>query len=256
MCEIYYGTLWAAGAKWVYNRAQAKEAAADMVGERVIDEATSDERFENRYDAGMQLAGLLKPYQDDDVVVLGIPRGGVVTAAGVARGLWAPLDIILVKKIIYPADPECALGAVVDGQKPYYRNADRGEGADSEWLDQAEQMAYQEIERRRAAYYGDYHRAVALKGKTVILVDDGMATGLSMEAAAWAVRKQQPARVIVAVPVASPESVAELETVADKVVVLSDPQLFMGAVSRHYDSFDQVDDAEVERVLWDADDEV
>lgn len=204
--------------------------------------------YVNRQDAGKQLAKVLRPFKSDNVVVLALPRGGIVLGAEVARELKAPLGLVLVRKIGHPAYSEYAIGAVAEGDKPVY-NRQEVAAIDEHWLKQAEAAAHELIEHRRKLYYGEDFRPPEVTGKVVILVDDGIATGLTMEAAVRAIQNKQPKRVIVAVPVAAPESVGALETIADEVIVLDKPENFGGAVGAHYQEFDQVNDEEVRALL-------
>lgn len=208
--------------------------------------------FENRQDAGQQLARTLVRYRDnDDVTVLALPRGGVVVGAEVARELHTPLGLVLVRKIGHPAAPEYAIGAVAENEPPVY-NKNEIAGISSEWLKSAEESAREVIERRRDLYYSDDFVPPAIKNRIVILVDDGMATGLTMDAAARYVTSRGAHRIVVAVPVASPESIDLLEEVADEVIVLDSPENFSGAVGAHYRQFEQVDDYDVEATLLES----
>lgn len=207
--------------------------------------------YANRQVAGQLLAEALRRFASDDVVVLALPRGGVVLGAEVARELEAPLDVVLVRKISHPSSPEYAIGAVVEDEPPVYNESEAAIINDG-WLTQAEASARQLIERRRKLYYSADLPPPDIAGKTVIIVDDGIATGLTMEAAVRAVRNKHPKQIIVAVPIASAESVAELEDLADEVVVLDKPESFLGAVGSHYTEFEQVDDEEVKELLWEA----
>lgn len=204
--------------------------------------------FDNREDAGHQLASALRRFRGRDVVVLALPRGGIITGAAVARTLGTPLDVLLVRKIGHPAYSEYAIGAVAENQPAIY-NQDETATLDGQWLDQAEASARATIRHRRDYYYPPGFRRPRLSGKTAIIVDDGIATGLTMKAAVLAVRHQKPARIVVAVPVASRESVDMLEDLADEVIILDRPENFAGAVGAHYREFEQVDDEEVRRRL-------
>ena len=202
----------------------------------------------DRQDAGKRLAQVLRHFKGDDVVVLALPRGGIVLGAEVAKELRAPLGLVLVRKIGHPSYSEYAIGAVAEGEKPVY-NENEIAGIDEEWLKEAEASAKKLIEHRRELYYGEDLVPPEVSGKTVILVDDGIATGLTMEAAVRAIQNKHPKRVLVAVPVAAQESVDTLESIADEVVVLDDPESFLGAVGAHYQQFDQVDDEEVKSLF-------
>jgi putative phosphoribosyl transferase len=208
--------------------------------------------YANRQAAGQLLADKLKRFAgDDDVIVLALPRGGVVLGAEVAKELEAPLGPVLVRKISHPSSPEYAIGAVVEDEPPVYNKSETAY-IHTSWLTQAEASARQLIERRRKLYYSQDLPPPDAAGKTVILVDDGIATGLTMEAAVRAVRNKHPKQIVVAVPVGSAESVVELEDLADEVVVLDKPESFRGAVGSHYAEFEQVDDEEVKELLWEA----
>lgn len=208
--------------------------------------------FANRQDAGQQLARTLTRFRgNDDVVVLALPRGGVVLGAEVARELQVPLGLVLVRKIGHPSAPEYAIGAVAEIEAPVY-NEKEVAGIDPRWLERAEASVYEAIEKRRRQYYGDDFEPPDIKGKTVIVVDDGMATGLTMEAAVRSIIGMAAHKVIVAVPVASSESVDLIEDIANEVITLDMPENFLGAVGSHYDEFPQVDDYDVKSLLWES----
>lgn len=211
--------------------------------------------FTDRKDGGRQLAERLKDYKDKDVVVLALPRGGIVTAAEVARYLRAPLGLALVRKIGHPEYSEYAIGAIAEGEEPVYNEGELST-VDDEWLDREEAAARELIERRRHLYYGEEFEEPVVKDKLVILVDDGMATGYTMNAAVKLVQNRGAKEVIVAVPVASRDSVDMLEGVADEVIVLEDPDSFMQAVGAHYEDFNQVEDEEVRTLLREVNNEL
>ena len=202
--------------------------------------------YEDRHDAGKKLAKVLQQYAGKDAVVLALPRGGVVLGAEVAKSLKAPLDVVLVRKIGYPFSSEYAIGAVVRGEKPI---VNEDEAADEVWLKRAVEDEQVVNEKRYDFYYGGKYEPVQLKGKTVIIVDDGIATGLTMEAAVRTVRQKGPGQVVVAVPVAPPDSLVTLRGLVDEVVVLEDPDKFIGSVGAHYRKFAQVEDDEVKLLL-------
>lgn len=203
-------------------------------------------RFKDRDEAGQLLAEALAAKAYPDPVVLALPRGGVPVAARVARALKAPLDLVMVRKLGVPSQPELAAGAVVDGPHPeIVVNKDIAaafhlKAADMQALADAQ---LQEIQRRRALYLAG-RAAEPLKGRTAIVVDDGVATGATMRAALRAVRRQGPARLVLAVPVAAADSLASLRPEADEVVCLATPEAFY-AVGAHYVDFPQVSDQEV-----------
>ncbi len=203
--------------------------------------------YKDRRDAGQRLAKALDHFRDDDTVVLALPRGGIVLGAEVAMRLRAPLGVVLVRKIGHPDNEEYALGAVAEGGAPVY-NEDKND-VSQEWLSRAVAAAHQLNAQRAALYLDKNLLAPKTAGKTVILVDDGIATGLTMETAVKAVLGQRPKRIIVAVPVAPPDCIAKLEKLADEVIVLEDPMEFLGSVGAHYQHFAQVDDEEVKTIL-------
>lgn len=183
-------------------------------------------------------------------MVLALPRGGVPVAAEIARVLKAPLDIVLVRKIGVPFQPELAAAAVVDGDSPQIvTNADvmALAGVTRDEIEAAAKRELEEIERRRKAYLKDRAR-VPLEGRTLILVDDGIATGASIRAAVRGLRKKQPKMLILAVPVAPADTVQELRKEVDEVVCLTMPEPFF-AIGTHYIDFHQMSDEEVVELL-------
>jgi predicted phosphoribosyltransferase len=208
--------------------------------------------FRDRRDAGRRLARALKTYRGrDDVVVLGLPRGGVPVAYEVARELDAPLDVFLVRKLGTPGQPELAMGAIASGDV-LVLNQDvlQAMNLPPAAIEAATAREKVELERRENAYRGDRPRP-ALAGRTVILIDDGLATGSSMRAAARAVATQKPLQIVVAVPVAAPSTCAELAREVDAVVCPHTP-LDFAAVGHWYDDFTQTEDAEVQQLLRQA----
>ena len=206
-------------------------------------------RFADRIDAGRALAARLGPYAGrEDVVVLGLPRGGVPVAAEVARELGAPLDVLLVRKLGVPVHPELAMGAIAEDGPPVV-NDDVVEGYGLRPAD-LERVGAQERREiaRQAALYRSGRPPVSVEGRIAIVVDDGLATGASMEAAVRALAGRQPARIVVAVPVAAVESVERLRAVAHEVVAAATPSPFH-AVGAWYEDFSPTDDAEVVALL-------
>jgi putative phosphoribosyl transferase len=204
--------------------------------------------FTNRQDAGKKLAAKLLEYQEKQPVILGIPRGGVVVAAEVAKELDAPVDLIIPRKIGAPSNRELAVGAVApDGTTVFDERA--LSFLELQETDLEEEIARQnaEIERRTTAYKGN-RRPLSLQGKTVILVDDGIATGLTAKAALQSVRKQKPESLVLAVPVASMEAAALLKKDVDEFICLLVPEVFY-AVGQFYDDFSQTTDEEVAAAL-------
>lgn len=202
--------------------------------------------FANRHDAGQKLAHALGAYHGNDAVVYAVPRGGVIVGAEIARLLGAPLDLVITRKIGHPVSSEYAIAAVgEDGNA--FTNPTEMESVDKEWFDQQVRIQQKEARRRRQLYMRD-RSPVNVADKIAIVVDDGLATGLTMFAAIEDVRRRGPRRVVVAVPVAPPETVRKLRLVADEVVVLYSSNDF-GSIGSFYSSFDQVTDAEVIEAL-------
>lgn len=210
--------------------------------------------FLDRAEAGRRLADALLKRADPDPVVLALPRGGVPVAAEVARVLKAPLDLVMVRKIGVPHQPELAVGAVVNGDRPEIVVNDDVARFTGLTRAEVEAMAVPQLDeiRRRRALYLAGRAAVPLAGRTAIVVDDGVATGATMRAALRAVRRQGPALVVLAVPVASKEALAGLGEEADAVVCLEVPDPFF-AVGVHYSHFGQTGDDEVVALLRAAD---
>lgn len=204
--------------------------------------------FSDRREAGRVLADALQEYRDNaDVVVLGLPRGGVPVAWEVAAALHAPLDVFVVRKLGAPRWEELALGALSSGGVVLNDDVVRSLRISDEQLQQVIDREAAELARRESAYRGERPPA-QLTGKTVILVDDGIATGASMLAAARAVRSSEPARIVVAVPVAPPSAQRQLGGVADDVVCVTAPASFT-AVGEYYADFRQTGDDEVRELL-------
>jgi putative phosphoribosyl transferase len=202
--------------------------------------------FKDRRDAGRQLAARLLEYKDQQPLVLALPRGGVPGGYEVAVALDAPLDIMVVRKLGAPGQPELGIGAVVDGDHPQsVLNEDVMSvlHVSDAYLQREVALELQEI-RRRQQRYRDGRPPAPIAERTVIVVDDGIATGGSMRAALRGVRRSHPRRLILAVPVAPPDTIASLRVEADTVVCLSTPEFFQ-AVGRFYDNFTQTTDEEV-----------
>lgn len=206
--------------------------------------------FKDRREAGRQLAGTLfkQRYDGENTLVLGIPRGGLVVADEVAYALSATLDVIIARKIRAPYQPELGIGAIVDGDHIIVNeDLSRAVGATSEYMDH--EIAYQkeEIERRLRFYRGE-HPVPEVSGKTVIVIDDGIATGYTFRAALGSLRERHPDRLVAAAPVASLDSAEMLKAFADEVVCLHTPVSFF-AVGAWYQNFDQVSDEEAAAIL-------
>ena len=203
--------------------------------------------FMDRADAGRRLAAALTPLRQRDPVVLALPRGGVPIGYHVARALGAPLDVIVVRKLGAPDHEELAVGAIAREAVYIDWLIVRQLGVTQAYLEQVIAAEKEELERRERAYRGG-RPALPVKGRTVIVVDDGLATGATFRAALAAVRIEQPASIVVAVPVGAPESVARLRGVADDVVCLEMPPDFR-AVSLSYEDFSPTSDAGVVECL-------
>lgn len=206
--------------------------------------------FADRRAAGRALAQALAAKHLTDPVVLALPRGGVPVAAKVASALGAPLDIVLVRKIGVPFQRELAVAAVVDGGEPEVvvnEDVARLAGVTPEYIDAQVELELEEIDRRRKAYVQERAR-VPLEGRTVILVDDGIATGASVRAALKALRRKAPKALILAIPVAPPDTVEALAKEVDEVVCLHAPEPFF-AIGMHYVDFHQMSDDEVIAIL-------
>jgi putative phosphoribosyl transferase len=209
--------------------------------------------FSDRTDAGRRLAVRLAELKLDSPIVYALPRGGVPVAVEVARELNAPLDLLIVRKIGAPGYPEVAMGAVVDGDDPQLILNDdvyAAAGRDADGLERARQSELAEIERRRRRYLGDRPPLVAT-GRTVVVVDDGLATGATAKAAIAGLRRMKVGRIVLAIPVAPAETLREMRTVADDVLVLETPLDFW-AIGQFYRDFHQLSDGETVRLLEQA----
>lgn len=205
--------------------------------------------YRDRSEAGKELATKLSTYKDrDDVLVLALPRGGVPVAFEVAQALDAPLDVFLVRKLGVPGHEELAMGAIATGGVrvlneevvDYLKIPDRV-------IDSIAATELKELKRREVAYRGNRPEP-EVKGKTVILIDDGLATGSTIRAAAQALRQQQPARIVVAVPVSAPETCDEYRIGVDEIICAATPEPFWG-VGLWYHDFSQTTDEEVRDLL-------
>ena len=206
--------------------------------------------FQDRTDAGLQLAKALLKYKRRHPVILALPRGGVPVAAQVAAALDAPLDLLLVRKIGVPSQPELAMGAVADGEEPVIiRNTDVIELSDvsTQEFDEICRVECAEIERRRKRYLGNRVRS-EVTGRVAIIIDDGIATGATTLAAIKAVRVRKPKELVLAVPVAPRDTIKKLHAEADAIVCLDTPREF-GAIGYFYRDFPQVSDDEVIALL-------
>lgn len=205
-------------------------------------------KYIDRYDAGERLAARLKRMDIDKPVVLGLPRGGVIVAAEVADNLNAPLGVVLVKKIGHPDNPEFAVGAMAENHEPIW---DENEVAllGDKWLETSTENANKSIKTRRNLYHSRGYIDPDVIGKTAIIIDDGIATGLTLTAAVKSVYSMRPKNIIVAAPIASQESLIDLDEFVDEFVILENPMTFNGSVSAHYEWFPEIDEDEVCLIL-------
>jgi putative phosphoribosyl transferase len=208
--------------------------------------------FKDRRDAGKQLAQELTAYAGrPDVIVLALPRGGVPVAYEVARALNAPLDIFIVRKLGLPGHEELAIGAIASGGvRVLNEDIVRALNIPESVIESIARRELQELERRERTYRGN-RPPPEVRGRTVVLVDDGLATGASMRAAVAALRAQNPARIVVAVPTAAPETCEAFESEVDEIVCAMTPEPFYG-VGRWYENFSQTTDEEVRALLEEA----
>lgn len=205
--------------------------------------------FQNRQDAGRQLAEKLEKYKNKkNTIVFGLPRGGVVCAAQMAKVLHLPLDVIVVRKMGAPDNPELAIGAIDEnGEGPINEEIVSNLQISQEYIEEERERAKTEAQRRLHIFRGD-KAPLKLKGKTIILVDDGLATGATMRAAIYSVRAKKSKKVIVAIPVGASESIEKIKPDADEIYCLYTPSLF-GSVGNFYEDFTQTSDEEVIKIL-------
>lgn len=206
--------------------------------------------FRDRADAGRQLAAQLQHLKERNPVVLALPRGGVPVGFEIARALGAPLDLVLVRKIGVPWQPELALGAVTDGDDPDVfidRNLAAELSVPEDYITEETARQIAELERRRRVYRGG-RAPLDTAGRAAIIVDDGIATGATMRVALQATRRRNPSWLVLAAPVAAPDTLARLQPEADEVVCVETPA-GLGAIGFYYRDFHQVSDAEVTEIL-------
>jgi putative phosphoribosyl transferase len=208
--------------------------------------------FADRVHAGQLLAGALRKYADrSDVIILGLPRGGVPVAYEVAKRLHAPLDVMVVRKLGVPGWEELAMGAVASGGVRVINDeVVQGSNISAESIERAAAAEMQELHRREIAYRG-HTGAPDVKDKTVILIDDGIATGSTIRAAVQALRQQGPARIVIAVPTAAADTCDKLAPMVDELITLIRP-IYFHAVGQWYENFEQTTDAEVKQLLAEA----
>lgn len=205
-------------------------------------------KFIDRYDAGERLANRLLKMKIESPVVLGLPRGGVIVASEVADALNAPLGVVLVKKIGHPDNIEYAIGALAEGHDAVW-NEDEAALLGKNWIEHSIENTKKAITTRRNLYHSRGYSDPDITGKTAILIDDGIATGLTFNAAVKSVYSQRPKKIIVATPVAAPDSMIDLDEFVDEFVILEDPATFSGSVSAHYEWFPEIDEDEVCLIL-------
>jgi len=206
--------------------------------------------FKDRHEAGKRLAERLKKYSNlDDVVVLALPRGGVPVAFEVAKYIGAPLDVFITRKLRFPDEPELALGALAENGEVFL-NKELVQYCPESYIEKEKEYQWEEIKRCQLAYRNG-QGLPPLEGKVVILIDDGVATGATMIATIYALRASGVKRIVVAVPVAPPETAEELLRLADELIVLYTPSPFF-AVGMYYSDFRQLSDAEVREYLEQA----
>ena len=207
--------------------------------------------FKDRKEAGKLLAEKLSQYKNKkDALVLAIPRGGVETAYEIAMQLKLPLDVVVIKKIGFPGNEELAIGAVGVDASYIHKEFAHYPSIPRNYI-QSQITKKQQEARKRSAFLRDKKPLYKVKNKIVIIIDDGIATGATMLMAIKILKKQFPQKVIVAIPVAPPDTVRRLEKEADKVICLEKPSFF-AAISQFYDNFPQVEDEEVKRLLKEA----
>lgn len=205
-------------------------------------------RFRDRLEAGQKLAeALSQKYKGPDVVVYALPRGGVVLGREIASVLGVPLDLVITRKIGHPSSPEYAICAVAEDGHTICNESEM-RGIDERWFQEAVSKEREEARRRREVYLAG-RPPVSASGKIVIIVDDGIATGLTMMLAIKEVKHQQPKRIVVAIPVAPRDSVEELRREVDDLVALDIPDHYLGAVGAYYEEFPQLDDEDVKKLL-------
>lgn len=203
--------------------------------------------FDSRQEAGILLAKKLKKYKNSNAVVYALPRGGVVVGAEIAKALNLPLDLIVSRKISHPHYPEYAIGAITDHGTQILNNIEILE-VNPQWLDRAIEEQYEEAKRRREIYM-EGRKETSAKGKIAIIVDDGIATGYTMQAAIKDIEKQHPASIVIAVPVTPNGSAKFFSVMVDEFIALEIPRLYAGSVGAYYTRFPQLTDDEVMAIL-------
>lgn len=203
--------------------------------------------FKDRIEAGKRLAGALEKYKKSNAIVYALPRGGVVVGVEVAKRLGLKLDLIIPRKIGHPQIPEYAIGAVAENGH-FVFNKEEVERVDADWLHDQIKKQQKEAKRRRGIYLAN-KKPILANNKIAIIVDDGIATGLTMEAAIKEIKHQNPKKIVVAVPVAPADVVEKLCAQVDEVAAVIAPDEFSGAVGAYYLNFDQVEDEDVVKLM-------
>ena len=206
--------------------------------------------FKNRQDAGRQLCPILEKHRGKEMVIYALPRGGVVVAAEIAKFFKAPLDLIFAHKIGHPYQPEYAIGAI--SESGHLIQTSESRAMEEKWLENQKKFQIEEIKRKRKLYLKKENKTVA-KGKIAIIVDDGIATGLTMKAAILEIKEEHPLKIVIAVPVAPESTADELKREVDDFVAITIPEdhRFLGSVGAYYEKFPQVEDEEVIAILND-----
>jgi putative phosphoribosyl transferase len=200
-------------------------------------------QFIDRKDAGKQLAHTLEKYRGTDAIIFALPRGGVILGYEIAKALDLPLDLVIARKIGHPVSPEYAIASVTENGEMSVNEAEVAQ-VKKEWFDQEVKKEQEEAKRRREKYLEGISPP-NVSGRTAIIVDDGLATGLTMESCIKEVRKRGPKKIVVAVPVSPADTKLKITKLADEMIVLSTPVVFLGAIDNYYDKFPQVEDEEV-----------
>ena len=203
--------------------------------------------FQDRTEAGQLLAKELQFESDENVLVVALPRGGVPLGAEIAQAFQAPLDLVITRKIGAPFNPEYAIGSLAENSEPLLNKLETNK-LSKEWLEQAIVEGRKEIARRQEMYFKNHTRQ-SIKGKTVVLVDDGIATGFTILAAIEEIRRQEPKKLIVAIPVMPKEMELQLRNKVDEIVSLLIPDYYLGSVGAYYKEFQQLSDNEVRHLL-------
>lgn len=204
-------------------------------------------RFINRSDAGRKLAKALIKYRNADAIVYALPRGGVVLGYEIAKKLDLPLDLVITRKIGHPLQKEYAVCAVAEDGDMFCDEFERT-FLNKNWLRAEAEKEQREATRRRESYL-EGKKPLSPKGKTAIIVDDGIATGLTMLLAIYEVRHGNPSRIVVAVPVMPSDVAKKIRQKADELIALDIPELYLGAVGAYYDEFPQIEDEQVKKLL-------